>query len=1364
MRIEQYFLMTDYSLWEVILNGNSPTPTRIVNGVVQFITPTTAEQRHQLEILKKSAIRVENSHFDLEEQSLDDFFNNLKIYKAEVKGSSTSSQNTQNVAFVSSKNTDNTNDQSSSPQLDNEDLKQIDADDLEEVNLKWQMTVLTMRARRFLQKARRNIGANGTAAIGFDMSKVECYNCHRRGHFARECRSPRDNMNKDTPRRTVQWRFLLQMLWCLSHMPPQAHPVLQDLIMRDNALVELKKKFKKERDDLKITLEKFQTSSKNLSKLLESQVSDKTGLGYNSEVFNSQVFDCENSDNSVPKIQENDKYKSGEGYHAVHIPYTRTFMLLKPDLVFNDASTANPSQSWLRSQKTLSILYDVQGNPQQALKDKGYVAIGGNPKGGKITGKGKIKTGKLDFDDVYFVKDLKFNLFSVSHLYDKKNNVLFTDTECVVLSFDYKLPDENHVLLRVPRENTMYNVDLKNVVLSVDLTCLFAKATLDESNLWHRRLRHINFKTMNKLVKDPLGKFDGKADEGFLVGYSVNSKAFRVFNIKTRIVQETLHINFLKNKPNVAGIGPKWLFDIDTFTKSMNYQPVVAGNLPNDNEGIKENLDASKVGKKTVSAQQYVLLPLWSTSSQDPHNTDVDVAFDVKENATEVYVSPSGSDKTKKHDDKDKKYDKGKSHVDLSTGVRDLRAEFKNFLSTALTSAEADIYNLESNISVIPIPTTRVYKDHHVNQIISDLNSAPQTRSMARMVKKLGGLHQINDEDFHTCMFACFLSQEEPKKVHQALKDPSWIEVIQEELLQFKMQKVWVLIDLSKGKRAIGSKWVFRNKKDEREIVIRNKARLVAQGHNQEEGINYDEVFGSVARIEAIRLFLAYASFMGFMVYQMDVKSVFLYRTIKEEVYVCQPTGFKDLDYPDKVYKMVKALYGLHQAHRAWYETLANYLLENGFQRGKIDQTLFIKKQKGDILLVQVFVDDIIFGSTNKELYVKSASTRIETKKPLLKDPDGKDVDVHIYRSMIRSLMYLTSSRLDIMFAVYACDRFQVTPKVSQLHAVKRIFSDYDGASLDRKSTTGGCRLISWQCKKQTVVATSSTEAEYIATASCCSQDLWIQNYEELTIPRKMTTEDVIRQDLRLDDVDRVECLPNAEIFVELALLRGLCGTSSVVQWRLLSSAFLQVENLTSLNDLTSHNTKYTSLALTQKVFTNIRRVGKGFLVVKTPLFVTMLVQPQEEEEDDEIPNAPSPPTEQDPIPIPHTIPLASPPQEQPTATSESTMSLLNTLMETCATLSQKVYDLEKDKHTQALEIIKLKKRVNKLEKKQKSKSLGLKRLRKGRIDQDVSVATKDVSATEPSVFDDEEVTMTMAQTLIKMKAKKAMLLDEQIA
>ncbi|GJY72034.1 putative ribonuclease H-like domain-containing protein [Tanacetum coccineum] len=368
-------------------------------------------------------------------------------------------------------------------------------------------------------------------------------------------------------------------------------------------------------------------------------------------------------------------------------------------------------------------------------------------------------------------------------------------------------------------------------------------------------------------------------------------------------------------------------------------------------------------------------------------------------------------------------------------------------------------------------------------------------------------------------------------------------------LSKFKIQKVLTLVYLPSGKKAIGTKWVYRNKKDERGIVVRNKARLVAQGYKQEESIDYDEVFALVARVEEIRIFLAFASFMNFPVYQMYVKSAFLYDTIEEEVYVCQPPSFVDPEFPEKVYKVEKALYGLHQAPRAWYEKLSTYLLDNGFHRGQIDKSLFIKRLKGDILLVQVYVDDTIFSLTKKSLCdefeqimhnrtsmlvnlkkfgfssVRITSTPIETNKALTKDEDGEDVDVHLYRSMIGSLMYLTSSRPDIMFSVCACSRFQVQPKVSHLNAVKRIFrylkgqpklglwypkdsplileafsdSDYAGASLDRKSTTGGCqflgsRLISWQCKKQTVVANSTTEAEYIAASHCCGQVLWIQN------------------------------------------------------------------------------------------------------------------------------------------------------------------------------------------------------------------------------------------------------------------------------
>ncbi|GJY12630.1 putative ribonuclease H-like domain-containing protein [Tanacetum coccineum] len=353
--------------------------------------------------------------------------------------------------------------------------------------------------------------------------------------------------------------------------------------------------------------------------------------------------------------------------------------------------------------------------------------------------------------------------------------------------------------------------------------------------------------------------------------------------------------------------------------------------------------------------------------------------------------------------------------------------------------------------------------------------------------------------------------------------------------LSVKLQKVWILVDLPKGHRAIGTKWVYRNKKNERGIVIRNKARLVDQGHIQKEGIDYDEVFAPVARIEAIRIFLAYASYMGFMVYEMDVKSAFLYGQIEEEVYVCQPPGFEDPDHPNKVYKVVKALYGLHQAPRAWYDTLATYLLSNGFQRGQIDQTLFIKRHKGHILLVQIYVDDIIFGSTKKELCeefeklikdkfqmssmreltfflglqvqhkqngifisqdkyvheilkkfnysdVKSASTPTDLEKPLVQDRDAADVDEHLYRSMIRSLMYLTASRPDTCSAVLCmCNVFKFLQDYPIEHMLsKRI--------LDTTESLGNAR------NKLLSANSLQLKAEYVAAGSCSGQVLCIQN------------------------------------------------------------------------------------------------------------------------------------------------------------------------------------------------------------------------------------------------------------------------------
>ncbi|GKD81356.1 putative ribonuclease H-like domain-containing protein, partial [Tanacetum coccineum] len=380
---------------------------------------------------------------------------------------------------------------------------------------------------------------------------------------------------------------------------------------------------------------------------------------------------------------------------------------------------------------------------------------------------------------------------------------------------------------------------------------------------------------------DHLGKYDGKADEGFFVGYSTNSKAFRVFNNRTRIVEKNLHVKFSEDTPNIAGNRPNWLFDIDALTKSMNYEPVVAGNQSNGIAGTKACENAGKAKVETVPGKDYILLPFLT---QDPSFSSS------SKDSPDAGFKPS-----REEEKKDAKIERIKINIvygcDDDPNMPNLEEiVYSNNHEGEGVGAEADMNNLDTFMPVSPIPTTRIHKDHPFKQIIRDLHSAPQTRRMTKNVTE------------HV----------EPKKV-------------------------WTLMDLPHGKRAIGTKWVYRNKKDERGIVIGNKAR-----------------------IKAIRLFLAYASFKDFVVYQMDVKSAFLYGKIKEEVYVYQPPGFEDPEFPDKVYKVEKALYGLHQAPKAWYETLSTYLLDNGFQRGQIDKTLFIKRVKGNILLVQVFPDDII--------------------------------------------------------------------------------------------------------------------------------------------------------------------------------------------------------------------------------------------------------------------------------------------------------------------------------------------------------------------------------------------------------------------
>ncbi|GJU13333.1 putative ribonuclease H-like domain-containing protein [Tanacetum coccineum] len=911
----------------------------------------------------------------------------------------------------------------------------------------------------------------------------------------------------------------------------------------------------------------------------------------------------------------------------------------------------------------------------------GFVAFGSDPKGGKITGKGKIKTANLDFDDVYFVDELKFNLFSVSQMCDKKNSVLFTESECLILSPSFKLLDESQVVLRAPRKDDVYSLDLKNIVPSGGITCLYANATADESKLWHMRLGHVNFKNINKLVKGHLVR--GLPSKVFVNDHtcvackkgkqhkaSCKAKLDRII----RKPLELLHMD-LFGHVSIESINKKryclvvtddfsifsWVFFLATknetseilcnliigLEKQLNHNVKII-RCDNGTEfknyvmnefcakkGIKREFSVARTPQqngvaerknrtlieaaRTMLADSLLPIPFWAEAVNTACYVNVDAdtqdsyvagssgkdkrptqeyiplplqhhrtRFPVKDVVQDAQAQPSENaspdkdiqdsedviDKERQHlmpedeqvwqdelemmvtqelvanamnDESRQAFEEEKRRIasqkkaaqatstnQLSTD-RPFVSTDRSFVSTdrsntpnvsaASTStganadessfvylggkipidastlpnadlpidpnmpdledasdtlpndgifngaydddedvgAVADFNNMDNTIAVSPIPTLRIHKDHPKGQILGDPTSAVQIRGK---IQKASSAQQA--------------LVKEPKTISQALKDESWVEAMQEELLQFKLQQVWILVDLPFGKKAISTKWVFRNKRDERSIVVKNKARLVAQGNRQEEGIEYDEVFAPVARIEAIRLFLAFASYMGFLVYQMDVKSAFLYGTIEERFYV------DDIIFVSSKKSMC---------------TEFEEVMHKRFQISSIGKLTFflglqVKQQPNGIFISQ---NKYVAGILKKFDFcsIKTATTPIELNKPLVKDENGVEVDVHEYRSMVGSLMYLTALRPYIMFAVYACARFQVTPKASHLHTVKRIFrylkhqpklglwyprdspfeleafsdSDYAGASLDRKSTT-----------------------EYVAAAHCCGQVLWIQN------------------------------------------------------------------------------------------------------------------------------------------------------------------------------------------------------------------------------------------------------------------------------
>nr|GEV46107.1 hypothetical protein [Tanacetum cinerariifolium] len=738
MRIEQYFLMTDYSLCERLARKNELKARGILlmalpdkhhlkfnihkdaKTLMEAIEKRLQKLINQLEILRESLSQEDiNLKFlrslptewrthtliwknktDLEEQSLDDLFNSLKIYEAEVKSFFSASTSTQNIilyllltltalmiqlvlmlVFLF---------QSTSPQLDNDDLKEIDADDLEEIDLKWQMAMLT----------------------------VEGYNCRKKGHFAREYRSPKDTRRNGVaePQRRI-----------VPIETSTSNALFHNVMVGAAMTVVFKQK-------------------RNLP----------TMPSWHSPFQVLPVLTM-----SLPPSPIYDRYQSGDRYHAVPPPYTGTFMPPKLDLVFHNAPNVT---------ETVHTAFNVELSP---TKPDTYLSHNHRPSAPII-------------ED--WVSDSEYN----------------SEAEIPQTIPSFVVP------IAVLTKSKLIPITAARPVTAVVPKSYVtrprpAKPIVTKPHLPPRRYIHHSpspkasyFLLKVTAVKVP----QGNPQHALKDKRVINSGCSRYMTGNMSYLSDFEEVNggyvaFGGNpkggKISGKGSGPSWLFDIDTLTKTMNYQPVTAGNQSNPSAGVQEQFDAEKAGQESV--RQYVLFLVWSSGFTNPHNTDGDVSFEVKEPEFEGRKPQNLSEEFE--DFSDDSIDEVNAADSLVLAVGQILTSSTNTFSTSCPSnavvkleditysddeedvgAEADFTNLEITIPISLIPTTRVHKDHLVTQIIGDLSSATQTRSMTRVAKDQGGLSQINNDDFHTCLFACFLSKEELKMVHQTLKDPSWIEAM----------------------------------------------------------------------------------------------------------------------------------------------------------------------------------------------------------------------------------------------------------------------------------------------------------------------------------------------------------------------------------------------------------------------------------------------------------------------------------------------------------------------------------------------------------------------------------------------------------
>ncbi|WVZ96872.1 LOW QUALITY PROTEIN: hypothetical protein U9M48_042455 [Paspalum notatum var. saurae] len=571
-----------------------------------------------------------------------------------------------------------------------------------------------------------------------------------------------------------------------------------------------------------------------------------------------------------------------------------------------------------------------------------------------------------------------------------------------------------------------------------------------------------------------LDKFESRCLDGIFLGYAPNSRAFRVWILEAKQVVETCEVSFDETMPCTT---PAFEISGDDEEGTPIFE---------DKEGV---VDVGDAGAPALAAAP---APAPSTTSSD---------------------------------------DEGGPLPTASSSLPRQQAQ-------AEVGPAEDAGEVTSEI----VPSRQVQRDHPPHRMIGDIHQRVTRSSVTSLA-------------FFS--HSAYVSSFEPRDVSHALSDLNWVNAMHEELENFERNHVWDLVEPPPNCRPIGTKWVFKNKKGEDGMVVRNKARL--PGVSSKDGIDYEETFALVARLEAVRILLAFAASKGFKLQQMDVKSAFPNGFIEEEVYVRQPPGFESARFPDRVYKLRKALYGPKQAPRAWYARLKSFLLKSGFVMGSVDKTLFLLSHGGDTTIVRIYVDDIIFGGSSHALVSsfaeqmsrefemslmgelqfflglqikqglegtfvhqakytrdilkkfnmgdsKPMTTPMSTNTALDADEDGEAVDQKEFRGMIGSLRSRRRPGRTCVRAVKRIFRYlKFTPELGIWYSsgsslFLRGFSDanHAGCRIDRKSTSGICQLlgtslVSWSSRKQASVSLSTTEAEYIAAASCCSQLLWMK-------------------------------------------------------------------------------------------------------------------------------------------------------------------------------------------------------------------------------------------------------------------------------